>query len=321
MPTPATSPRSGLRGLDHPLLRAGVALAAGEGDGYVFTGRLSLRDQPWLADHRVMGRPGARRRRWSTWCCGPGRGGLRHGRELVVQAPVVMPETGGVQIQVAVGGPDRDGSREFEVFVSGPDGARAKPGRGGPRGPAGRRRRLVRGRDPLGDLAVWPPAGAEPVSLDGAYAGWPRPGSATARRSRACARCGGAAGTVFAEVALPEQVQAGVAAYGLHPALLDAAIQAIAFTDRGEDAAAALPFAFNGISRGAAGPRRCGCGSPCRAPTPPRWTWPTAPAARWPRSGRLTLRPLSAAGMTDQSDRDSLYRVDLIAAPGRSLAG
>ena len=39
----------------HPLLGAAVAVAGGE--GWLFTGRLSLDRHPWLADHAVMGNP------------------------------------------------------------------------------------------------------------------------------------------------------------------------------------------------------------------------------------------------------------------------
>ncbi|RKN34973.1 acyltransferase domain-containing protein, partial [Streptomyces hoynatensis] len=41
----------GLGATTHPLLGAAVALAAGE--GHLFTGRLSLKTHPWLADHAV----------------------------------------------------------------------------------------------------------------------------------------------------------------------------------------------------------------------------------------------------------------------------
>ena len=309
----------GLRGLDHPLLRAGVALAAGEGDGFVFTGRLSLRDQPWLADHRVLGRPVVPAAALVELVLRAGaEAGCGAVRELVVHAPVVLPEIGGVQIQVAVGGPDPDGSREFDVFVSDPDGAEDEAWSRRAGGRLAVADELSAAGDPLGDLAVWPPAGAEPVSLDGAYAALAEAGLGYGAAFQGLRAVWRAAGTVFAEVALPEQVQAGVAAYGLHPALLDAAIQAIAFTDRGEDAAAALPFAFNGITLWTGG------ATTLRVRIALSGT-DTAALDLADGSGRpvasvqaLTLRPLSAAGMTDQSDRDSLYRVDLIAAPAEA---
>ncbi|TGA92113.1 type I polyketide synthase, partial [Streptomyces palmae] len=45
---------AGLGSADHPLLGGAVALP--ESDGYLFTGRLSLRSHGWLADHAVLGR-------------------------------------------------------------------------------------------------------------------------------------------------------------------------------------------------------------------------------------------------------------------------
>src|SRR5262249_34468167 len=40
---------------EHPLLVSKVALAAGE--GWLFTGRISLEAQPWLSDHAVFDTP------------------------------------------------------------------------------------------------------------------------------------------------------------------------------------------------------------------------------------------------------------------------
>ena len=44
---------AGLGRTGHPLLAAAVRLA--DADGTLFTGRLSLRTQPWLADHAILG--------------------------------------------------------------------------------------------------------------------------------------------------------------------------------------------------------------------------------------------------------------------------
>src|SRR5207244_5940301 len=44
---------AGIGAAEHPLLGATVTLA-GEGDEWLFTGRLSLDTQPWLADHVVL---------------------------------------------------------------------------------------------------------------------------------------------------------------------------------------------------------------------------------------------------------------------------
>ena len=43
----------GLGVVEHPLLGGVVGLGGGE--GFLFTGRVSISDDPWLSDHAVMG--------------------------------------------------------------------------------------------------------------------------------------------------------------------------------------------------------------------------------------------------------------------------
>src|SRR6185312_14993778 len=228
-PRPAADAAAlGLQPSDHALLKAGVSLAAGAGEEYVFTGRLAVADQPWLADHRVMGSillPGTA---FVDMALHVGEVvGCERVEELVVQAPLVIPETGGVQIQVAVGAMDQLGAREFEVFVTGHDGdggtepwTRCAGGR------------LVTGRSwETSDLLVWPPAGAEQVVAEDLYAELAAAGfgyGPTFQGLRSVWRRGG---EVFAEVALPEAARAETAHFGLHPALLDAALHTLAFSD------------------------------------------------------------------------------------------
>ncbi|MGW4766386.1 acyltransferase domain-containing protein, partial [Streptomyces pseudogriseolus] len=101
---------AGLRAAGHPLLGASVALA--DADGYLFTGRLSTQTHPWLADHAVDGAillPGTAYvelalRAGDEVGCG-------HLEELTLEAPLVIPEQGAVQLQISVGGPDDAGRR------------------------------------------------------------------------------------------------------------------------------------------------------------------------------------------------------------------
>ena len=95
---------------EHPLLGAMVPLAGGQGT--LFTGRLSLESQPWLADHVVLG---------SVLL--PATAFLELALHAAAQAdtptiddptlaaPLVLEETTVVTLQVAVGGPDDDGRR------------------------------------------------------------------------------------------------------------------------------------------------------------------------------------------------------------------
>ncbi|MFC5905531.1 acyltransferase domain-containing protein, partial [Streptomyces zhihengii] len=91
----------GQAGSGHALLGSVVPLA--EGDGALLTGRLSVEALPWLADHVVLGRvvvPGTALVEMAL------RAGQEVGcgllRELVLQAPLVLPDSAGVQVQVRV---------------------------------------------------------------------------------------------------------------------------------------------------------------------------------------------------------------------------
>ncbi|MEU9033298.1 acyltransferase domain-containing protein, partial [Streptomyces sp. NPDC048383] len=156
----------GLRSADHPLLGAAVTLA--DADGLLLTGRLSLTTHPWLADHRVMGSvllPGTAFVEFAL------QAGERVGcdliDELTLAAPLVLPEEGGVEVQIAVGAPDESGRRsvvfhsrdalaaEDEPWVR---NATATLAEGEAQGPAF-------------ELAVWPPVGAEAVDVEGLYEG------------------------------------------------------------------------------------------------------------------------------------------------------
>ncbi|MFJ9953670.1 beta-ketoacyl synthase N-terminal-like domain-containing protein, partial [Kitasatospora sp. NPDC091207] len=146
----------------HPLLGATVQLAGD--DGLLMTGRLSLSTHPWLADHAVRGQvlvPG------TAFVDMALRAGAQVDRpvleELVLQAPLPLPERGGVQIQVRVAAPGEDGDSRVEVHAR-PDGSDAAPWVCHAVGSL-----TAQPDAPDFELAVWPPAGASVVPLDGFY--------------------------------------------------------------------------------------------------------------------------------------------------------
>nr|WP_242659687.1 acyltransferase domain-containing protein [Thermostaphylospora chromogena] len=115
---------AGLDPAAHPLLGAVVSLP-GDG-GLVLTGRLSLTEQPWLADHAVEGTallPGAALVELAL------RAGAEVGcdvlDELVVEAPLPLPEHGGVRVRVHVEQAAADGRRPVSLHAAredaGPD--------------------------------------------------------------------------------------------------------------------------------------------------------------------------------------------------------
>ncbi|MBE3016355.1 polyketide synthase dehydratase domain-containing protein, partial [Microbispora sp. NEAU-D428] len=159
--------------------------------------------------------------------------------ELLLHAPLVLPENGGVQVQIIVTGSDRS---TVEIY-SRPDGDT---------GDWTRNATAVLVKDdaePGFDLTAWPPAGAERIELGTAYDRLTEAGlryGPAFRGLRAAWRRGD---ELFAEVALPENERAGVADFGVHPALLDAALHgaALHWLDGTPSGHSNLPFAWSGV--------------------------------------------------------------------------
>ncbi|MEU0163829.1 polyketide synthase dehydratase domain-containing protein, partial [Streptomyces sp. NPDC006261] len=240
---------AGLGATAHPLLGASLELA--EGEGALFTGRLSVRSHPWLADHAVMGRvllPGTALLELAF------RAGDEVGcdriEELTLAAPLVLPESGAVQVQVRVGAAD-DASRRSITVHSRPDGDDERSWTQHATGliAAGSGTRWAEDFD----ATVWPPAHAEELEADGCYDRFAALGFAYGPVFRGLRAAWRRDDEIFAEVTLPEGVQADAAAFGLHPALLDSALHASLLADDGEQGAAGLPFSWEGVSLHATG--------------------------------------------------------------------
>ncbi|WP_413813208.1 type I polyketide synthase [Streptomyces sp. OE57] len=245
---------AGLVGVGHPLLGA-VMEVPGSGE-VLFTSRLSLGSHPWLADHVAAGvvlLPGAAfvelvvRAGDEVGC-----GGVE---ELVMEAPLVLAESGAVQVRVSVAEADEGGRRVVRVYSRAEE---AGVGTAWVRHASGTLRPAEGVSAPDVGLSVWPPAGAvavDPGEVEGLYDGLERAGyryGPVFQGVRAAWRLDGA---VYAEVALPEEHRAQAAGFGLHPALLDAALHAAAFQHRAEraDQRTALPFVWRDVALYATG--------------------------------------------------------------------
>ncbi|MGR3939235.1 type I polyketide synthase, partial [Streptomyces sp. BRA346] len=227
--------------VDHPLLGARVVLP--DTGGAVFTGRLSLDSHPWLADHDVLGTlllPGTGLVELALQAAH--QMGCEAIDELTLAAPLVVPEKGGVAVRVVVGGPDGSGARTIEIYSSLDDETWTRHATGGI---------VPSATPPPSDLSVWPPADTTPLPVDGAYAALLARGydyGPAFQGLKAAWRRGD--DVVFAEVALPEGAEA--ARFGVHPALLDAAMHAGLIEDEGAGAPE-LPFSWGGVSLHRAG--------------------------------------------------------------------
>ncbi|MEU1290708.1 beta-ketoacyl synthase N-terminal-like domain-containing protein, partial [Kitasatospora sp. NPDC005856] len=146
----------------HPMLGAAVHLAGDQ--SLLLTGRLSLATHPWLADHAIQGRalvPG------TAFVDMALRAGEQIDRpvleELVLQAPLPLPERGGVHLQVRVAAPGEDGDSRVEIHAR-PDTDETAPWICHAVGTLTAQERV-----PEFDLAVWPPSGATAVAVEGFY--------------------------------------------------------------------------------------------------------------------------------------------------------
>ncbi|MEU1345602.1 type I polyketide synthase [Streptomyces sp. NPDC005795] len=239
---------AGLDPVDHPVLSA--AVLSPESGSVVLTGRLSTAAQPWVADHGVHGA-----------VLLPGTGfvelAVRLGdqvgcallEELTLEAPLVLPASGGVALRVVAGAPEVSGRRPLHIH-SRVDGA---PENSWTRHATGF---LATGAPTKveADLTQWPPRGATPVRVEGAYERLRERGYGYGPAFQGLTAAWRRGDELFAEVALPDSVRAEAAAYGLHPALLDTAMHVDVLVDQEEGGTEALlPFAWSGVSLHATG--------------------------------------------------------------------
>ncbi|MFI9503682.1 SDR family NAD(P)-dependent oxidoreductase [Nocardia sp. NPDC052566] len=232
---------AGLDAADHPLLGAAVELAdTGE---TLLSGRLSTREQPWLADHamgEVVLLPGAAFVELALRAAA--EAGCAVLEELTLEAPLVLPGAGEVRVQVRVGAPGEDGARALTIHSRRADGLDS--------------RWIRHAMGSVAEFAVtppveqesWPPAGATPVAIDDLYdrfgASGYRYGPAF-RGVRAAWRRGD---EIFTEVHLPDRDDPAARAFGVHPALLDAALHGIWLgNDAAEPGVAQVPFSWNRV--------------------------------------------------------------------------
>ncbi|WP_435593653.1 SDR family NAD(P)-dependent oxidoreductase [Nocardia sp. bgisy118] len=254
-PVDVPNPRqSGLDEAGHPLLIAQLRLP--DSDDVVLTGRLSQAAHPWLADHAVGGvvlLPGAALVELA----------LHVGTvvdcprlaELVIEAPLPIPAVGAVDLRVVAGGSDATGTRTVSVFSRSAD----SPGDGA----AQWIRHAVATVDAgsgtpsaESDPVSWPPAGATPVAIDHAYADLAERGYEYGPAFRGLTALWHHDDAVVAEVVLPETTGSGSVAFGVHPALLDAALHAILLGGLVPEATAgvvAVPFSWENVTLYATG--------------------------------------------------------------------
>ncbi|MGW5106289.1 type I polyketide synthase [Nocardia sp. NPDC004123] len=209
---------------EHPLLTDVVRVA--DRDEWLFTGRLSLRAQPWIADHTTYGVvlvPSAAL--MEMLLVGGRRIGCDAVEELTLEAPILPPAEGEVELQVLVREPDAEGRRSFTFHYRLTGDAADGEWTRNASGVLSARQLIDIGLVDMMRAASWPPADAEPVDPE-----W-----IPAQVARAAGLEWGPAffgieaawrsgDTVFSEVALTEDTPAD--RFRLHPALFDMVMHA-----------------------------------------------------------------------------------------------
>ncbi|WP_449344115.1 SDR family NAD(P)-dependent oxidoreductase [Streptomyces nigrescens] len=238
---------AGLGAGNHPLL--GAVLPLPGSDGFLLTGRLSLATHPWLADHVVLGTvvvPGSALVELAV------QAGDQAGCELIEELtpldPLVLPARGGVRIQITVDAPDENGRRELSVFSQAEDADDTRPWTRHATGVLAAGPAHV----PAFPEISWPPAAAEPLTVDGLYDELAATGfgyGPVFQGVRAAWRRGE---DLYAEVALPDEPAAQADGYGLHPALLEAVVQTLSRAESGTDGPR-LPSSWSGFRLHAVG--------------------------------------------------------------------
>ncbi|MFE3639173.1 type I polyketide synthase, partial [Streptomyces sp. NPDC059168] len=324
----------GLGDAGHPLLGATVALA--DSEGILFAGRLSLDTHPWLADHAILGSvllPG------TAFVDLAIRAGDQVGcdtvEELTLEAPLVVPARGGVQLQLVVEAPSGLGQRPFSVHSRRQDALAEEPWTRHASGvlvATGAVRADADADGEFADLAAWPPAGALPVDVRGLYEELAEGGVAYGPLFQGLKAAWRRDGELFTEVALPDGSRREAARFGLHPALLDAGLHAIGLDGPDHDATepgvgALLPFSWAGVSLHATGASALRMRlTPHHPDDPHTLSLLVADATGHPVASveSLTLRTASADQVraADGGHLESLFRVEWVpSAPVASPRG
>ncbi|MEV7560914.1 SDR family NAD(P)-dependent oxidoreductase [Streptomyces sp. NPDC089795] len=322
MDTPKSSGDVRTVGLDvpeHPWLGAVTALA--DGEGHLFTGRLSAAQHPWLKEHAAFGT-----------ALVPGTGllelaltaahhvGAASVEELTLLEPLTLSEACVVRLQVVVGAPDAVGRRSVDVY-SLPEGSDGDT----------EWRRHATGEladtadgssdhEAFAELARWPVPGAERVDLDGFYEGFRARGLDYGPAFQGLTELWRAGDTAYGLIRLPEGLKADD--FGVHPALLDAALHTLmAVRDEEAGQRVFMPFEWTGVELLAAGATELRVRVDVASGTDEHLTLTVADGTGHPvvRARGLAIREASAEQIRAGERAEHLYQVEF--RPARTPGG
>ncbi|MEV0430985.1 SDR family NAD(P)-dependent oxidoreductase, partial [Micromonospora sp. NPDC050495] len=280
---------------EHPLLAAAIELP--DQQGHLFTGRLTLDGQPWLADHAVTGTvllPGTA---YVDLALHAGHHtGHPHLDDLTIEAPLTLDPDSDLQLHVEVGPEHGDGRRPITIHTHQDDTWT--------RHATGTLTRIAPAHEPDTDTA-WPPTGATPIDLTDFYDTLATTGLHYGPTFHGVHTAWRHGDTRYADIHLPDDQD--TAGYGIHPALLDAALHPIAATAT----ELKLPFTWAGVTLHATDARHLRVRLQPVGDDALRLDATDPAGAPVVTVGTLTVRPLPAGHLgDDRSLRDSLFQLD-----------
>ncbi|WP_033442118.1 type I polyketide synthase [Saccharothrix sp. NRRL B-16314] len=309
---------AGQVGVEHPILSAAVQVA--DRDEWVFTGRMSQESQPWTRDHVVFGIVLVPGTALVEMALTAGRQvGCPVLDELVLEAPLLLEDDVTLQVQVTVGPAVEGGRRQVAVY-SRPEG-----------GDEEQRETTCHGRGWLTAHAApvepfplqWPPAGAEPLTVEDLYARVSDHAKLTDlgfdygpafRAVRSAWRVGD---DVYTELVLPD-VAGSAEGFGVHPALFDSALHGGLgmLGGSGEDSGG-LPFSWSGVRLDRTGHTRLRVRIGLAGDAALRLTIVGDDGEPVANVDRLDVRPVEQAHLeaARRNGPKSLYQVEWVSVP------
>ncbi|MEV3964772.1 SDR family NAD(P)-dependent oxidoreductase [Nocardia sp. NPDC050193] len=234
----------------HPFL-TGVVPLAGK-DERLFTGRVSLRTHPWLADHAAFGSvlmPGTGFVELALAACA--ETGEEFVEELFLEAPLLLEHDTTVDIQIGVETADDAGRRRFVIHTRA-----VSDGNSGAVDWISHAHGMLA---PVADAVPawvrsavsggWLPDGVDPVPTDGLYDRLADMGISYGSVFQGVVAVWRDGDDLLAEMSLEGEAADQAPLFGIHPALLDAAFHPV-ITEFAHDTPAGqlpLPFSFGGV--------------------------------------------------------------------------
>ena len=290
----------GLAAAGHPLLATTVDLAGR--DESVLTGLLSPVHHRWLADHDIAGATVLPATAFLELALAAG-GDVA---ELTLEAPLVLADTAGTALQVALGAADPSGGRPFTIHSRSDDDGTAP----WVRHAAGVLAAPSATAAPA--FGPWPPEDAVSEPVTDVYPRLAELGYAYGPAFQLLHGLWRHGDDRYADVRLPDDRHAEAARYALHPALLDAVLHPLVLDAAvpGDTDVIRLPFSMTEVTVHATGATALRARISPTGPDTYRLDLADPSGAPVATVGALVLRPVPKERLAAPDHREALYTVD-----------